>query len=215
MCVGYGPPIRRDGSKEFAFIPAEIYISIFDHIPPGSHQFSRTECREIFASLSLVCWFFCLECQPRLFRSLQYDGHAIRRLRPTKLLSTEDTDGSRLTILRGFAREFSMLCGYVEDSLFLARLAEFRHLRSLNLHHCDISSSTMDALAQMANLETASFLSCCVTAPDSPNKPWPIRRWKSLAEDHVGGPGVERAWFTSSIMQLTDIEHVRILRISK
>lgn len=128
-----------------------------------------------------------------------------------QLLSTEEIDESRLSILCGFIWDCRLFNWFLRGSLPLAlsRLATCHHLQSITIDRCDISSLTMDVLAQVNSLHTVNLRHCSITLPNSPNKPWPRRRWKSLTEVDVGSTSVQRSWLISSIQQLVDIEYLQ------
>jgi hypothetical protein len=64
------------GETVLPLIANEVYLAIFDHfdLSDDMDAAQRTEHRTILSNLALVCRFFCAECLPRIFRSMEYVG---------------------------------------------------------------------------------------------------------------------------------------------
>ena len=170
-------PDRRSGNRALPIVANEIYIAIFDHLEPESpadmDPDESKEYRTTFSNLALVCRFFCAECLPRIFRSLEFSGLRHRRGTPSYskfcrgLVAGEGTAiylGKHVrecTISHWMQiREKSAWVFANFLKLYLKSIPHLMNLKTLRFHSTPLDPNFVTALGSLENLASLSLVDC-------------------------------------------------------
>lgn len=174
-----GSPRTHDAIR----LPVEVYPLILDHIRYDPYDTTLAEYKSTLSKLCLVCHVFLEECQPRLFRYLEFacsvelkTAHwkkivALPRLAWLGALTSGHT--TRAAYLASFVQECSfhewssgdappgtMLhpARYLRTYIAIATCCS--NLRCVKLADCSLDNKVILSLAEMPNLQDVSFDEC-------------------------------------------------------
>ena len=171
-------PDRRSGNRVLPLVANEIYITIFDFLePPESpadmEPGESKECKATFSNLALVCRFFCAECLPRVFRSMEFSGRRHRKEAPSyskfcRGLVAGDGPASYLgthvrecTITQWMqAREKGKWVFANFLKLYVKSIPYLIHLKTLRLHSTPLDLNFIVALSSLEKLTSLSLVDC-------------------------------------------------------
>jgi hypothetical protein len=167
--------VRRIGERTLPLIANEVYLAILDHLEPydGTDPAQRAEHKAVLSNLALVCRFFCAECLPRIFRSMEYSGTVHRTSTPSyaKFCRGLVTGDETASYLGQYVKECSVThwIRAVEKGqwvfvnflkVYMKSISRLVNLETLNLHNTPLDLKFLVALRALEKLESLSIIDC-------------------------------------------------------